>query len=635
MATVSEFEAVGTIQAALSRSVDYFLRSQAPSGYWVGELESNATITAEYLFLRRLLQISDPQREADIVRHLLNGQVDGGWAAFYGGPPDLNITIEAAVALQLAGMPLDAPELKQATEVVCTLGGLGKSRVFTRIWLALLGALSWDTVPAMPPEMMFLPQSTPLNIYRFASWARGTLVPLLVILAQPPEYPGPAPEVGQFLVGETQMKPPRRPRFDARANFQRLDYLLKRSSGVLRRNPWRQRALSAARRWIESHQEADGGWGGIQPVMINSVLALSTFDPDALPVQLGLEGIESFCIRDEAGFRMQACVSPCWDTPWVMLALSEAGLPPGHPALRRAAGWLLDQQSKVYGDWSLKAPGVPAGGWPFEFYNSQYPDTDDTALVLAAFRRTNLELGEAFSDGVQWMICMQNDDGGWAAFDRDNNVTLVEQIPFCDFGEVLDPSSADVTAHVLETLAQLGYPRSDPCVQRGLAYLWGEQEPDGAWFGRWGVNYIYGTAAALMALEACEFSAEDGRISKAANWLRRHQNEDGGWGESCLSYTDQAWRGRGASTASQTAWAILGLLSVRGVEDLALQAGVRWLLENQKSDGTWDEPYFTGTGFPGDFYLNYHEYRNYFPVLALARIHQALSRGQGFKATGA
>jgi squalene-hopene/tetraprenyl-beta-curcumene cyclase len=629
VAKVSEFEAVDTVQAALSRSIGYFLRTQASEGYWVGELESNATITAEYLFLCRLLQISDKHREADIVQHLLNGQVDGGWAVFYGGPPDLNCTIEAAVALQLAGMPLDAPELKRATEVVRSLGGLNKVRVFTRIWLALLGALSWDTVPAMPPEMMFLPESVPLNIFRFASWARGTIVPLLVILAQPLRYSRPAPKIDQFMGEGAQTSPSRRPLFDARANFQRLDDSLKRTAGLLRRNPWRRRALAAARRWIESHQEADGGWGGIQPAMINSVLALSTFDPAAPAVQLGLEGIDRFCLQDEDGFRMQACVSPGWDTPWVMLALSEAGLPPDHPALRRAAGWLLNQQSKVYGDWSLKAPGVPAGGWPFEFYNSQYPDTDDTALVLASLCKTDLETEQAFNDGLQWMIGMQNDDGGWAAFDRDNNTTLVEQIPFCDFGEVLDPSSADVTAHVLETLARLGYPRSDPRVQRGLAYLWREQEEDGAWFGRWGVNYIYGTAAALMALDALGFSLEDGRIAKAADWLRRHQNEDGGWGESCLSYTEAAWRGKGPSTASQTAWAILGLLSARGVEDSALQAGVRWLLDKQSADGTWDEPYFTGTGFPGDFYLNYHEYRNYFPALALARVHQALSAGQG------
>jgi squalene-hopene/tetraprenyl-beta-curcumene cyclase len=628
MATVSEFEAVDTIQAALSRSVGYFLRTQSSQGYWVGELESNATITAEYLFLCRILQNRDERREADIVRHLLDHQVAGGWAVFYGGPPDLNVTIEAAVALQLAGMPLDAPELQRATQVVRSLGGLNRARVFTRIWLALLGALSWDTVPAMPPEMMFLPKSIPLNIYRFASWARSTIVPLLVILAQPPNFPGPAPKIDQIFVIEAKDPPPRRPLFDTRANFQRLDHLLKRGSGLLRRNPWRKRALAAARRWIESHQEADGGWGGIQPAMINSVLALSTFDPVAPAVQLGLEGIDRFRIRDEAGFRMQACVSPGWDTPWVMLALSEAGLPPDHPALRRAAGWLLNQQSKVYGDWSLKAPRVPAGGWPFEFYNSQYPDTDDTALVLASLCKTDLEIGGAFNDGLQWMIGMQNDDGGWAAFDRENNTRLVEQIPFCDFGEVLDPSSADVTAHVLETLARLGYPRSDPRVQRGLAYLWGEQEEDGAWFGRWGVNYIYGTAAALMALDALGFNAEDGHIAKAADWLRRHQNDDGGWGESCLSYTEQAWRGKGSSTASQTAWAILGLLSAHGAENPALQAGVRWLLEKQNPDGTWDEPYFTGTGFPGDFYLNYHEYRNYFPALALARVHQSLSAGQ-------
>jgi squalene-hopene/tetraprenyl-beta-curcumene cyclase len=266
---------------------------------------------------------------------------------------------------------------------------------------------------------------------------------------------------------------------------------------------------------------------------------------------------------------------------------------------------------------------VPAGGWPFEFANATYPDTDDTALVLQALPRTAVSWSDACTSGQGWLLGMQNSDGGWAAFDRDNNTHLVEQIPFCDFGEVIDPSSADVTAHVLELLGRLGYDRDGPTIRRGLEYLWREQESDGAWFGRWGVNYVYGTSAVLMALKVFGLDARDSRLARAVDWLHDHQNEDGGWGESCQSYTDDSWHGRGPSSASQTAWAALGLLAAVGPEDPALKGGIRWLLEQQNTDGTWDEPYFTGTGFPGDFYIKYHEYRNYFPLLALARTTRA------------
>ena len=469
---MSPIEAIDALQTALSRSIDYFLKTQHPDGYWVGELESNATITAEVLFAMRLLNLSDPAREEAIQRQLLSWQADGGWSLFYGNSPDLNTTLEAAVALQLAGMPLDAPELQRAAEVVRELGGLNQARVFTRIWLALLKAIPWDSIPAMPPEMILLPDSIPLSVNRFASWARGTIVPLLIILAQPPSYQGPSPTLDHFMIGERPRFQVSPPCFDAAANFARLDFVLNKTAGILKRNPWRKKALLKARTWLESHQEADGGWGGIQPAMINSVLALATFDPTAPSVKLGLQAIESFCIQDQHGFRMQACVSPGWDTPWVMLALLEAGLPPDHPALDHAARWLFSQQSYVYGDWSLQAPGIVAGGWPFEFYNSQYPDTDDTALVLAALHQVGMESNRPFQDGLEWMLGMQNDDGGWAAFDRENNTWLVEKIPFCDFGEVLDPSSADVTAHVLELLALLGYDPSEPRVKHGLAYLW-------------------------------------------------------------------------------------------------------------------------------------------------------------------
>jgi len=459
----------------------------------------------------------------------------------------------------------------------------------------------------------------PLNIYRFASWARSTIVPLLVVMNQPPAFPGTAPDVDHLYSQTNHQGKLRPPKMDASTFFSGLDVVLKRMNGILRRNPLRNKALSAARDWIVTHQEADGGWGGIQPAMINSTLALAAFPEDRLYLQKGIEAIESFGISDESGFRLQSCVSPGWDTPWTMLALLESEIAPDHIALQRAAQWLLGQQCDTCGDWSLRAPGTPAGGWPFEFHNQQYPDTDDTALVLLALMENPRMPHSLFDRHVNWLFAMQNPDGGWAAFDRENTTSLVEKIPFCDFGEVLDPSSADVTAHILELFARLGYDDSHPSVHRGLQYLLGQQESDGAWFGRWGVNYLYGTSAAVTALAALGFPPENAVITKAVTWFKSHQNADGGWGESCQSYTDPAYRGRGESTASQTAWALMGLLPYLLPEDPLLKGGFRWLVEHQQPGGTWDEPQFTGTGFPGDFYINYHEYRNYFPALALAR----------------
>ena len=633
------------VAAAVERSVQYFLRTQSPDGYWVGELETNAAISAEYLFFRRILDQVDPAREQAIVQELLATQVDGGWPLFYGGAPDLDVTLEASLALQMVGVPVDHPVQQAAAQCVRSSGGLERTRVFTRIWLALLGSLSWEAVPYMPPELVLFPPSFPLNIYRFASWARGTIVPLLVILDQPPNYSGPAPQVGQFLAGaaESERRQPgspaqlarkivgRRPpppRLSRRGLFLALDRGLKLSAPLLARSPLRRRALQTARQWLLDHQEADGGWGGIQPAMVNSTLALFVLDGLSPAVRKGLAGMDGFALARQGRLRVQSCVSPGWDTPWTMLALAQAGLPPDHPALARAARWLLHQQSCISSDWSVFAPQAAAGGWPFEFANAHYPDTDDTALVLQALPCGGVSGHPAPASGEAWLLGMQNPDGGWGAFDRQNTTGLVAQIPFCDFGEVLDPSSADVTAHALEYLAHQGRGLEDAPIGRGLAYLWAEQEADGAWFGRWGVNYIYGTCAALSALGALGFTLEEPRLRAAVTWLQQHQNPDGGWGESCLSYSDPAWRGRGVSTASQTAWAVMGLLAAGMQGDGSVLKGLHWLLEHQNPDGTWDEPYFTGTGFPGDFYIKYHEYRNYFPLLALAKVCKLLEEVQ-------
>ena len=375
--------------------------------------------------------------------------------------------------------------------------------------------------------------------------------------------------------------------------------------------------------WIIARQEADGSWGGIQPPWVYSLLALHLegFALDHPVMRAGLSGIEGFVIDDAQGRRLEACQSPVWDTALAVIALSDAGLAPDHPGLSDASRWLLDEEVRARGDWSVRRPHLEAGGWAFEFANDGYPDIDDTAEVIMALRRTTTldsgRLTAAVQRGVRWVEGMQSRNSGWAAFDVDNTRASLTALPFCDFGAVIDPPSADVTAHVIEMLA--AEPTADPGVlRRGIDWLMGEQEPDGAWFGRWGANYVYGIGAAVPALVAAGIDAHAPQIRAAVAWLERHQNPDGGWGEDLRSYADPAWRGRGESTASQTAWALLALIAA-GVRSDVTDRGVRFLLDTQRADGTWDEPWFTGTGFPGDFYINYHSYRLVFPISALGR----------------
>ncbi|HEY4826640.1 MAG TPA: squalene--hopene cyclase, partial [Solirubrobacteraceae bacterium] len=381
----------------------------------------------------------------------------------------------------------------------------------------------------------------------------------------------------------------------------------------------REFALSRAERWIVDRQEADGSWGGIQPPWVYSLIALHLrgYSLENPVMRRGLDGLESFTIEEDGLRRLEACQSPVWDTGLAMIALSDGGVPGDDPAMVRAADWLLENQILARGDWAIKRPSLEPGGWAFEFANANYPDIDDTAeIVLALLRVRHPEperMRVAIERGAGWVDGMQSADGGWGAFDADNCRALVRDLPFCDFGEVIDPPSADVTAHVIEMQAALGRP--DP---RGLEWLLAAQETDGSWFGRWGVNHVYGTAAALPALIAAGVPPQDLRIRRAVRWLERHQNADGGWGEDCRSYDDPVWIGRGESTASQTAWALLAL-DAAGERSDAVSRGVTWLAETQREDGGWDEPQFTGTGFPSDFYINYHLYRLVFPVMALGR----------------
>jgi squalene-hopene/tetraprenyl-beta-curcumene cyclase len=606
---------------ALARACEHLLSLQHPDGWWKGELQTNVTMDAEDLLLREFLGIRETaltERAANWIRS--QQRADGTWATFHGGPGDLSATIEAYVALRLAGDQPEAEHMRAAAAFVRAAGGLQRARVFTQIWLALFGAWPWDRVPALPPELVLMPSWAPLNIYDFGCWARQTIVALTIVLAHRPQRPLP------FGLDELSGPEPWSPPRPASARGRALVAL----DGVLRaygRRPWRALralALAHAERWIVRRQEADGSWGGIQPPWVYSLIALhlSGYPLDHPVIRKGLAGLDAFTIDEPDSRRLEACQSPVWDTALAVVALSDAGFDGGDPALVRAADWLLDEQILAKGDWSVRRPKLEPGGWAFEFANLNYPDVDDAAEVVLALRRVRhpdrARVEQSIDRAVSWVKGMQSSGGGWGAFDADNTHALVRELPFCDFGEVIDPPSAAVSAHALEMLAAVGETDGDSA-GRGLAWLVAEQEPEGSWFGRWGVNHVYGTGAAVPALIAAGVPASDPRIRRAVSWLEQHQNDDGGWGEDPRSYDDRAWIGRGESTASQTAWALLALHEA-GERSRSVQRGVLWLVDSQRPDGTWDEPQFTGTGFPSDFYINYHLYRLVFPIMALGRV---------------
>ncbi len=616
---------------ALDRAVTHLLGLQHPDGWWQGELETNVTMEAEDLLLREFLGIRGATLTAETARWIRSKQrADGSWATFYGGPADLSTTVEAYAALRLAGDPPEADWMRSAAESVLGAGGLERTRVFSRMWLAMVGLWSWDELPALPPEMIFLPRWFPLNVYDFACWARQTMVPLTVVSALRPSRPVPF-DLAELRTGA------RRPELDPRrgvpAALGRLDGLLHRYARRPLR-PLRRLAMRRAAEWIVARQEADGSWGGIQPPWVYSVVALHLlgYPLDHPVLRAALAGLEGFTVRepgpDGTVRRLEACQSPVWDTALAVIALRDAGVPADTAALVRAADWLAGEEIRVRGDWAVRRPSLAAGGWAFEFANDLYPDTDDTAEVVLALRRVSGAAADrrraAVDRGIAWVIGMQSADGGWGAFDADNTRRLTEKLPFFDFGAVIDPPSADVTAHVVEMLAADGL-AGHPAARRGVEWLLAHQEADGSWFGRWGANHVYGTGAVLPGLVACGLSPDAGPVRQAVRWLERVQNADGGWGEDLRSYRDSSWVGKGASTASQTAWALLALLAA-GERSAAVRRGVDWLVRTQRPDGSWDEPYFTGTGFPGDFYINYHLYRQVFPVSALGRY---LSRGAG------
>ncbi len=641
-------------RATLDRAVEHLLGLQHEQGWWQGELETNVTMDAEDLLLREFLGVRTPEQTAAAARWIRSCQrADGTWANFRGGEADLSTTVEAYVALRLAGDSPDASHMLIAADWIRARGGIGATRVFTRIWLALFGVWSWDDLPVMPPEMIYLPAWFPLNVYDWGCWARQTIVPLTIVGSLRPVRP--LPFGLNELSGSVAVSGP--PGGAARdpwgAVFNGLDRALhvyeRRGAGLAPARAVRRAAMRRGAEWIIARQEKDGCWGGIQPPWVYSLIALHLlgYGLDHPVIKRGLEGLDRFTIWEDSPEgpvrRLEACQSPVWDTVLALVGLGDAGVPSEHPQLQSATRWLLDEEIFGPGDWQVKRPDLAPGGWAFEFDNDGYPDVDDTAEVVLALRRFTGVTGEADNSmtrraeaeadnsmrrrateatarAVRWLIGMQSRDGGWGAFDADNTAKLVTKLPFCDFGEVVDPPSADVTAHTVEALAVLGLGASKE-VRRGVTWLLRAQESDGSWFGRWGANYVYGTGAVVPALIAAGVRPGKPVIRRAMAWLVSRQNADGGWGEDLRSYDDPVgWSGRGESTASQTAWALLALLAGGGPQEQdAVERGVRWLAQTQRPDGTWDEPQFTGTGFPGDFYINYHLYRLVFPVSALGR----------------
>ena len=619
------------LEQAIASSQAHLLALQHLEGYWWGELESNVTITCEVVLLHKIWQTDKIRPLAKAETYLRSQQRQhGGWELYYGDGGELSTSVEAYMALRLLGVSAADPALVKAKGFILQQGGISQTRIFTKLHLALIGCYDWQGLPSIPPWIMLLPEQSPFTIYEMSSWARGSTVPLLIVFDRQPIFnldnPINLDELYAEGIANVRYELPRSN--DWTDIFLTLDNAFKLAEN-LNLVPWRSQGIAAAEKWILERQEATGDWGGIIPAMLNSLLALRTLDYDVNDpvIQRGLTAVDNFAIETENSYRLQPCISPVWDTAWCLRALVESGIAPDHSALVKAGEWLLDKQILDYGDWAVKNKGITPGGWAFEFDNRFYPDLDDSAVVVMGLSQVKLtneaQKQKAIARCLNWIATMQCKPGGWAAFDLDNDQDWINLIPYGDLKAMIDPNTADVTARVLEMLGECSLPMNEQRIQKAIAYLIKEQETDGSWFGRWGVNYIYGTSGVLSALSLIAPIQSRFQIQKGAAWLASCQNADGGWGETCASYDDPSLKGIGISTASQTAWALIGLIAAaqaaQFIAQPAIAQGIAYLLQTQRLDGTWDEDQFTGTGFPCHFYLKYHLYQQYFPLQALAR----------------
>lgn len=622
---------VKQVAQAIAASQEYLLSIQNPAGYWWAELESNVTITAEVVLLHKIWGTDKARPLHKVAAYLRQEQREhGGWELFYGDGGELSTSVEAYMALRLLGVPASDPALVRARQFILQRGGISKTRIFTKLHLALIGCYNWRGIPSLPPWIMLLPEAFPVNIYEMSSWARSSTVPLLIVCDRKPIF---LADQGINL-DELYVEGVERVQWGLPKNNDWTDLFLALDDGFklaerLNLVPFREEGIKAAEKWVLERQEVTGDWGGIIPAMLNSMLALRCLDYDQNDpiVERGLQAIDNFAIETKDYYRVQPCISPIWDTAWAIRALVDSGLTADHPAVVRAGEWLLQKQILDYGDWVVKNRQGKPGAWAFEFDNRFYPDVDDSAVVVMALHQAKLPNEKikqaAIARALKWIATMQCKPGGWAAFDLDNDQDWLNSIPYGDLKAMIDPNTADVTARVVEMLGACNLSIEPHNLQRALTYLLNEQETEGCWFGRWGVNYIYGTSGVLSALTLIGPEKYKLNIERGAAWLLGCQNADGGWGETCRTYNDPSLKGQGRSTASQTAWALIGLLAAgEATGKLALEAierGINYLVTTQQPDGTWFEADFTGTGFPCHFYLKYHMYQQYFPLIALGR----------------
>jgi squalene-hopene/tetraprenyl-beta-curcumene cyclase len=659
---------------AAQLGTEFLFSLQREQGHWCAELESNPTITAEFVFMHQMLGLDVSKKRESMIRYFMNRQhPDGSWGIARSWDGDVSTTVEVYLALRILGLETDDRVMKLAESYILSHGGIEQVRIFTRIFLAMFGLTPWSGIPAIPPETILLPAKSFVNIYSLASWARGTMVPLFVIFHHQPIYALPNGKSASndwldhlWLDPQDKAIPYSSPLLKMildkpvswKSFFGAADMFLKLYERA-KVGPIRRRALNRCVQWILDRQEKSGDWAGIFPPMLKSVIALTLqgFSLDSEPVAKGIRAIENFSWEDSDGYRVQACVSPVWDTVLSTISLVDCKSPPHDKRLKKAMQWLVKNQIRVdYGDWKVYRPHLTSGGWAFEYSNTWYPDIDDTAACLLALLKQDPKSAQAepVKVAVEWILGMQNRDGGWAAFDVNNDKLFLNQIPFSDMDSLCDPSSPDVTGRVLEAFGlllkihpdfEMRMQVEDACGP-ALKYLRATQENQGSWFGRWGVNYIYGTSNVLCGLAQLGIPGTDPMVERAVRWLRQVQNQDGGWGESLASYSDPKWMGRGETTPSQTGWALMGLLayvSPTSNEFKAIEKGIQWLVEKQvasqgdafgifeggksvpQSRGrTWKEQQFTGTGFPNHFYLRYHLYRHYFPMMALGRYLEAV-----------
>jgi len=628
-------------ETAIERSQAYLLSLQKPEGYWVGELMVDATLVADKIAYHHWNGKVDREWQRKAVNHISSMQLpDGGWNIYFGGPAEVNATIKCYLALKLAGVPVTDTRMLRARELALSLGGVPRMNTFSKLFLALLGLFPWDYVPTIPCEVILIGKWFYVNINEMSSWSRSMLVPLAIINHYKPTralnhditldelYPEGVHERDLALAPDPE-------RLTWRNFFLWLDKLHKFAEWFAENDihPFRKRALRKAEQWMLERFEGSDGLAAIFPGILKSLIALKAMGyPDDHPQIVRAEReFKKLEHETEHTVRIEPCFSPVWDTAIVNICLHESGIPSDHPALKKSTEWLMSKEIRFRGDWKYKNPAkVEPSGWVFEFENKWNPDVDDTAMVLLALRKIptadRQKRDECLQRGLKWMMTFQCKDGGWAAFDKDCTKGVLEKVPFADHNAMLDPECADITARILELLGYEGWHVEHSQIQKALKFIRECQEEDGSWYGRWGVNYIYGTWQVLRGLRALNLDMRQPWLIKGRNWLESVQHEDGGWGERCNTYDDPVFKGQGPSTASQTAWAVMGLCAFDEPNRPSIRRGIEYLIQNQNTDGSWTEHEATGTGFPKVFYLKYDMYRNSWPLLALATYRNLLQK---------